>query len=184
MTLRFSAVSLRVEMRIGLISDSHIPEVASILPPQIKELFEGVDLILHAGDIYRVAVLDELERLAPVLAARGDDDNYIEVGDDRRVREKHVLKIEGVSLSLTHLMVSPRLAGLEQRTAPVKEWCGEVTDILVFGHLHRPVVECAEGVLLVNPGSPTFPEYNLKLGTVGLLTVTSGRAEVHIVQLY
>ena len=62
-------------MRIGLISDTHIPHDAKAIPPQVKEVFRGVDLILHAGDIYLSSVLDELEEIAPVLAARGDDDS-------------------------------------------------------------------------------------------------------------
>jgi len=47
-------------MRIGLLSDTHIPEARSGLPPEVKKAFEGVDLILHAGDIYSLSVLDEL----------------------------------------------------------------------------------------------------------------------------
>ncbi len=61
-------------MLIGLTSDTHIPDHAKELPSQLKEAFRGFDLILHAGDIYVVSVLGELERLAPVLAAEGDDD--------------------------------------------------------------------------------------------------------------
>ena len=61
-------------MRIGLISDTHIPDVARAIPRNVSRAFSGVDLILHAGDIQLASVLDELERIAPVLAARGDDD--------------------------------------------------------------------------------------------------------------
>ena len=61
-------------MRIGLISDTHIPDHADELPEQLKDAFRGVELILHAGDIYTIPVLDELEIIAPVLAAEGDDD--------------------------------------------------------------------------------------------------------------
>ncbi len=57
-------------MLIGLISDTHIPWAVKELPPEVGEAFRGVDLILHAGDIYSHAVLDELERIAPVLAAK------------------------------------------------------------------------------------------------------------------
>ena len=57
-------------MRLGLISDTHIPEVTKELPPQIAKALQGVDLILHAGDVYAPFVLDELERIAPVLVAK------------------------------------------------------------------------------------------------------------------
>ena len=61
-------------MKIGLISDTHIREPSERLHEKVREVFQGVDLILHAGDIYNPSVLDELERMAPVLAAAGDDD--------------------------------------------------------------------------------------------------------------
>ena len=56
-------------MRIGLISDTHVPGGATEVPPQVATAFEGVDLILHAGNIYRTGTLDWLERIAPVKAA-------------------------------------------------------------------------------------------------------------------
>ena len=61
-------------MLIGLLSDTHIAFADQPLPTQVKEAFQGVDLILHLGDVWIPAILDELEEVAPVLAARGDDD--------------------------------------------------------------------------------------------------------------
>ena len=55
-------------MRIGLVSDTHIPEVAPAIPGQIAQAFRVVDLILHAGDIYVSSVLDELEYIAIPLS--------------------------------------------------------------------------------------------------------------------
>ena len=158
-------------MRIGLLSDTHMPDEAKELPAQIKEVFRDVDLILHAGDIYITSVLDELESIAPVLAARGDDD-FGEVTKDRRVKEKHILNVEGVTIWLRHEW-------------PIVTWRQpeQLPDVIVFGHTHEATIENKEGILLVNPGSPTFPHYQLKLGTVALLTVNSGKAEAHIVQL-
>ncbi len=157
-------------MHIGLISDTHIPDDAKALPAQIKEVFHNTDLILHAGDIYIVSVLDELERLAPVLAAQGDDD-YSEVYKDRRAKEKHIITVEGVTIWLTH----------------VKPWSWpqneEAPDVIVFGHTHNATLEKYGDTLLVNPGSPTFPAYRHKLGTVALLSVDSGKAEVSIAPL-
>ena len=62
-------------MNIGLIADSHIPEAMLVLPDQVRHIFTGVDLILHAGDLHCLDVLDWLEDIAPVLAARGNGDN-------------------------------------------------------------------------------------------------------------
>src|SRR5512143_895758 len=86
-------------MRIGLITDTHIPWAVKELPRQVATTFQGVDLILHAGDIYSHVVLDELERIAPVLAAQGDDDYP---APDRRVRDKPVLKFDGPTIWLIH----------------------------------------------------------------------------------
>ena len=157
-------------MRIGLISDTHIPEHARELPDQLKEVFRGVDLILHAGDVYKVSVLDELEGIAPVLAAEGDDD-YYEVVSNKRVKKKHVLDIDGVTIWLSHALT---YAWDEGEKRP---------DVIVFGHTHEATVEEKGDVLLINPGSATFPGYQYKLGTVGLLTINSGKAEAQIVQL-
>lgn len=177
-------------MRIGLISDTHIPSVPGGIPPQVGEVFQGVDLILHAGDIYVAWVLDELESIAPVLAARGDDD-YGEVLADKRVKVEHTLTVDGVGMLLTHEITS--LRPLRDRTRSwhwqpptgqyTKEWRGSVISIFVFGHLHKPIIDYHEGFLLVSPGSPTLPNYQPKLGTVGLLDIAPGRVEVRILQL-
>src|SRR5262249_7749204 len=62
-------------MDIGLISDTHIPEAMPELPVQIRQVFADTELILHAGDLHCFAVLDWLEEIAPVLAARGNGDS-------------------------------------------------------------------------------------------------------------
>jgi putative phosphoesterase len=191
-------------MRIGLISDTHIPYDAEALPPQVKELFRGVDLILHAGDIYFSSVLDELEEIAPVLAARGDDDSPSVNG---RVKEKHVLNFEGFSLWLTHALPYFPLHSLHSypftarslhamlyrvyasSDQEVEEALREVVeredlpDILVFGHTHQAVLHRVQGFLLINPGSATFPGYKHELGTVAILTISPGKAEAEIIQL-
>ena len=141
-------------MRIGLISDTHIPDAAKALPPQVKEAFRDVDLIMHAGDLYEVSVLDELESIAPVLAALGDDD-----GDD--VARDHWLPASEANPS-GHV---------------------ELPDVIVCGHSHFVAVLNSQGVLIVNPGSATFPHYSSELGTVALLTLNGGEVETQIVHL-
>jgi putative phosphoesterase len=186
-------------MRIGLISDTHILHEAKALPAQVKEVFKGVDLILHAGDIYLSSVLDELEEIAPVLAARGDDDSSLV---DRRVEEKHVLNIEGFSLWLIHIFPfyfsSHSLLSLLHRSSasssqePDEELEKAVNklaenesipDILVFGDTHKALSCRVQGFLFINPGSPTLPDYRQMLGTVGILAVSRGKVEADIIQL-
>ena len=168
-------------MLIGLLSDTHIlvPGTrnnlgqlwGNTLPLQISEAFKGVDLILHAGDIYTLPVLEELEKVAPVLAAEGDDDPF-EIMNNNRVKSKHILNIEGITIGLAHQFEAWDLGRQEK-----------LPDVIVFGHLHKPSLERRDGVLWVNPGSPTFPSYRHELGTVALLTVNDGKAEAGIVKL-
>lgn len=169
-------------MRIGLISDTHIPDAAKALPVEVMEAFRGVDLILHAGDIYVPSVLDDLENIAPVLAASGDDD-YLDALRDKRVKEVHILHLEGQTLWLVHQRpYSPTGSFWQSRNSPVRDKY-ETPDIIVFGHWHRTWVSPYDGILFVNPGSPTFLHYCQGLGTVGILTIESGEADVRILQL-
>jgi putative phosphoesterase len=167
-------------MRIGLISDTHIPEVEDELPPQVIQVFQGVDLILHAGDIYATSVLDDLERLAPVLAALGDDDY---ARGDKRVKEKHILKLEGQTLWLVHMGPLYFSAGQWLSRGPSEPEKDSKPDIIVFGHEHRPLVQHSNGILYVNSGSPTLLNYRRGLGTIGMLDINSGKADVRIIQL-
>lgn len=169
-------------MLIGLLSDTHIRVPgyraglsqlsANTLPNQIKEAFQGVDLILHAGDIYTLPILDELETIAPILASEGDDDPF-EIMNDKRVKWKHVINVAGITIWLAHQYETWSLEVLEK-----------TPDVIVFGHLHKPSLERRNGTLWVNPGSPTFPSYQHELGTVALLKVQSGKVDAEIVHLH
>ena len=169
-------------MLVGLLSDTHIPEVEKALPVEVMEAFRGVDLILHAGDIYISSVLDELERIAPVLAARGDDD-YGDIQRDRRVKERHVLRLGGQTVWIIHIRPHPHRIPSWQAGGSLGQREPDAPDIVVFGHEHRTVVREHNGILHVNPGSPTFLNYRYGLGTVGLLSIDSGQAQVRILEL-
>ena len=172
-------------MRIGLISDTHIAWEQRELPAQVMDIFQGVDLILHAGDIYAHHVLDELEKIAPVMAALGDDDYR---STDPRIKEIHMLELEGQKLWLVHegppspMSSSWLTSWWQNRISPEEDKYGK-PDIIVSGHEHRTLVERCDGVLYVNPGSPTVPNYRWGLGTVGILELNAGEADVSIIQL-
>ena len=176
-------------MLIGLLSDTHIHWPGQGFHPQIKEAFKGVDLILHAGDIWIPWVLDELESVAPVLAARGDDDLDTDIGDDKRVAKRHNLSLDGLKIWVTHIKPRYGLINPKEQTyssifgRQEKEVEEPPPDVVVFGHTHYAEIEDYKGTLLVNPGSPTLPTYLPKLGTVVFLDISNGRAEARIVQL-
>ena len=164
-------------MRIGLLSDTHIPETKRIFPNPVLDAFRGVDLILHAGDIYIPSALDELQQVAPVLAARGDDDML----RDPRVKERHVIEVGTLKVGLTHVFEGLHLYwGLDK--AMETEFGGPV-NIIVFGHTHSPLVKRDNSVMLVNPGSTLLPHYQPKLGSVGILDIDESRITVSLVEL-
>ncbi len=170
-------------MRIGLLSDTHVPEAVRELPmAELRTAFKGVDLIMHGGDIYARSVLEDLSQIAPVVAAQGDDD-YGSTLQDERVKDKHILNIEGHRIWLIHerpAMFTPP-PPLHRRAYEFRNI--EVPEVVVFGHLHKTIVESYEGMLLVNPGSPTFLHYKQGLGTVGILSINDGKIDVNILQL-
>ena len=167
-------------MLIGLLSDTHVriaghrvslsTLTSSELPIQIKEAFRDVDLILHAGDIYSLPVLDYLETVAPVLAAEGDDDPF-DISIDKRVKPTQIITVDGITIRMSHH----------------REWMEDskkkTPDIIVYGHTHQPKLEDGDGTIRINPGSPTFPGYRYMLGTVGFISINSGKAEARIMQL-
>lgn len=178
-------------MRIGLIADTHVPDIEEKIPVEIMHAFRDVDLILHAGDIYIPSVLNDLEAIAPVLAARGDDDDG-EIGLDHRVKNKHILKIEGKTIWLVHERpFALRFPDMPPSLMlpPLKDKNGEVLkkedppDIYIFGHEHCTVMEKIENTLYVNPGSPTYLHYKQGLGTVAILEIRSGKTEVLFIEL-
>jgi len=169
-------------MRIGLLSDTHIPDVEKELPPEIVGVFRGVDLILHAGDIYNPSVLDDLEHIAPVLAARGDDD-HLSTLTDKRVKEKHVLKLEGRTLWLIHERAYYLASSWWRSRVATGQDKHDIPDIVVFGHEHRTVEQRLDDILFISPGSPTFLGYRRGLGTVGILDIDSGEVDIRILQL-
>ena len=178
-------LSKNSEVLVGIISDTHLLN-GSGLPPEIDSSFKGVDLILHAGDIFGTSVLDRLEQLAPVLAVRGDEDFFIQ--RDSRVKEEHFFDVSGLTLWLVHQLPLACLrllaAGSEsEMLEQVSHRCEIAPDIIVFGDTHRHLVKSIGDILFVNPGSPTLPDHMPGAGTVALLSIGAGRSRARLVQL-
>lgn len=160
-------------MLIGLISDTHIPDRARILPQNVLDAFANVDLILHAGDLTSLKAIEELEDLAPVMAVQGNMDRA--KGID--LPKARVIEAEELRIGLVHGEVYPR-ADTQQLLYLAKELDA---DILVSGHSHQPKIEQAEGILLLNPGSPVVPR--LADRTVMILEINKKEVDVEIVKI-
>ncbi|HSJ31746.1 MAG TPA: metallophosphoesterase family protein [Longimicrobiales bacterium] len=148
-------------MRIGLISDTH-----GLLRPQVFDIFVGVELILHGGDVGTVDIIVELETIAPVHAVMGNTDS---AALRPRARDEVVLELEGHRVVLVHghMLGSPNAARLRAAYPDA--------DVIVYGHTHRQRVDVRDGCTIVNPGAAGAARFDLK-PSVAILTLERGDA--------
>ena len=149
--------------RVGVISDTH-----GLLRPHAVAALEGVELILHAGDVGKPEVLEQLERLAPVRAVRGN----VDVGpwaDQLPIQTE--IRLEQAVVAVVHvrsrLNVDPVAAGYAA---------------VLFGHSHKPLIETVDGVLYFNPGAAGPRRFRLPT-TLGELLIDGPRVEARLVEL-
>lgn len=141
-------------IRIGLIADTH-----GLLRPEASFALKGVDRILHAGDICDARVLEQLERIAPVIAVRGNNDKGAWAAS---LHETETLDIGGVKLHMIH--------DLHQLT-PQPE--AEGIQVVISGHSHQPTIRKERGILFVNPGSAGPRRFRLPI-SLGFLEIVDG----------
>ena len=183
-------------MKIGVISDTHIPSVGREPPPEVAAAFHGVDAIIHAGDIYVPSCLDWLEAIAPVYAVEMEGDFHFKE-DPRVVDKKRVLHLEGHTIGLVHDLMVPGMAQEVTEHSPLSkhfppdgnlstalETVFDVAvDIVIFGHTHYAIVEEYQGILMVNPGSPSLPKQLRRLGQVAIMELEPGHKSAEILEL-
>lgn len=150
-------------MIVGVISDTH-----GLLRPEAVAALRGSDLILHAGDVGKVEVLEALRTVAPTTAIRGNVDTAIWA---TALPATEVISADGLELYMLHdraaLDLDPRAAGFAA---------------VISGHTHRPGAEVRHGVLYLNPGSAGPRRFSLPV-TVARLTITSGQLSHEIIDL-
>jgi putative phosphoesterase len=153
----------RPSFKIGVISDTH-----GLLRPEVVEVFKDVGRIIHAGDIGREFVLQELRAIAPVTAVRGNMD-----GEDWafKLQRTEAIEIHDHLIYVIHdiakLDIEPDSSG---------------TGVIISGHSHRPSVSKHKGVLYLNPGSAGPKRFKLPI-SVGLLHVNSKGIRAEIIDL-
>ena len=159
-----------------MLADTHCPEFMERLPDEVFQAFDGVDLIIHAGDINSERTLDALRRVAPVEAVRGDHDASLPrlpLSREVNVEGKRIVVVHGNrshwveepqtliwTLSLGYFQPHRGLPRELRRRFPN-------ADAIVYGHTHRPRIETIDGAVVFNPGgvhqwSSTTAERRLK----------------------
>jgi len=144
-------------VRIGVISDTHIPDRAKEIPQKILDEFKKVDMVIHAGDLVDINVLDKLRKACKNVTAVWGNMDPEEI--KKVLPEKTILKIGNRRIGLIHGFGAPNKL-IESLESVFK--CDNV-NIIIFGHSHYSVNEERNGILFFNPGSATdktFSQYN------------------------
>lgn len=138
----------------------------------VVTLFDGVDTIIHAGDIGKLEVISRLEQIAPVIAVEGNNDWF------NQFPTESLQKLAGRTVLIRHIF-----GELHQLEAADKKMLDRVQpDIVVFGHSHRPYVEKLGRTMLFNPGSAGPKRFSLPR-TVGLLSLKENHVDAQIIRL-
>jgi uncharacterized protein len=137
-------LSGRMSPLAAVIADTHIPRRARALPQNLLLHLERADLILHAGDLMDPTLLSEMEAYAPVRAVQGNLDP-----PEAKLPDVLQLEFGGVRIAMIHDsgQKKGRRSRMRRRFPEAR--------VVVFGHSHIPWLEDEEGLLLLNPGSPT-----------------------------
>jgi putative phosphoesterase len=171
-------------LKVGVISDTHLS--SGKIPEAVVDAFQGVDLILHAGDVVTLPMLRRLEDIAPVSAVQGNMD----MPDVRlRLPLKRVIVVEEHRIGLIHghhvpnpnQALSPPLDMAAMHDYLLTEFQDEKMDCIVYGHTHQAHLETYQGVLIINPGSAVHGRGGQ--ATVGVLTVGRDGIQGEIIQL-
>ena len=172
-------------VRIGVLSDTHIPDRVGALHPDILPTFKekGVELIIHAGDISSPDVIRQLEAIAPVQAVMGNRDWW-------RFKELPAMKmitIKEVKILITHGhghifsylwdKIPYWILGYQfERFVKKFSKLNQEFDIVIFGHSHRPENQMVESRLYFNPGSAYDSLRNHSGPSVGIIEIGEGKS--------
>jgi putative phosphoesterase len=151
------------KQRIGVIADTH-----GLLRPEAIEALKGSSLIVHAGDIGKLEVLEALKDVAPVVAVRGNIDKEpwcqsLPFFETVAIGQKRLYVIH----DLSDLDLDPSAAGF---------------DVVIFGHSHQPSIERRNEVVFLNPGSAGPRRFNLPL-CVALIDVNGTTLKPRLIEL-
>ena len=145
---------------IGVISDTH-----GLLRPEALDALQGCGRIIHAGDVGSPYILEQLRRIAPVVAVRGNVDRG---GWSRALPWSESVELDGHTIYVLHIL----------EDLPVPDGISAV----VYGHSHKPSIEDRGGVLYLNPGSAGPRRFRLPV-SVARMSVVDDRLTARIIEL-
>ncbi|MGH7502074.1 MAG: metallophosphoesterase family protein [Longimicrobiales bacterium] len=155
-------------MKLGILSDTH-----DRLPASVLAHFEGVDRILHAGDIGSHHVLASLEAVAPVTAVWGNTDGF---GLRHLLPEVATIECDSKRFVIVHG---------HRHGVPTPALLREAhpdADVVVYGHTHKAAEDWIDGALLLNPGSAGAPRGG-RVATIAILHVMDVRMTVRWIEI-
>ncbi len=161
-------------MRIIAISDTHIKYGSTLeqLPADLVALLKDADIVIHAGDFVTKAAYDELSRICRLAAVQGNMD---EAALKSLLPQQSIVEVESIRIGVVH-----EAALSLQDTTGAGYLAKEMgVDVLIFGHLHRPLIEKSDA-LLICPGSPTAPRLSDPCAVE--LVIKNGRISGNIVK--
>ncbi len=160
-------------IRILVLSDTHIPRVASDLPGKVYEEITKVDMILHAGDFVEKEIFDKLKTLRQTRAVYGNMDSTTL---RHILNPKEMVQVGKFNIGLIHGYGPPRdlVETVEHEFKNV--------DAIIFGHSHSPTNIVKDGILFFNPGSPTDKIF-ATTNTYGILEISDAKIDGKIVTL-
>ena len=178
--------------KVGLLADTHSSKPdGSDLPEAVLRAFKGVDLIVHLGDVGRKGILDRLEEVAPVWVPYGDDKGY--VPHVARADEPVKVIADG-AFGLTFNLTKPdkKIAVTQAAPTTISYADGALPALLqrrfkadvrvvAFGGTHVAHAEERDGVLFVNPGSPTLPSDG-PTGSVAVVDLAGRKPKAKVVR--
>ncbi|MCP5463200.1 MAG: metallophosphoesterase family protein [bacterium] len=158
-------------MRIGVISDTHIPDRASVIPTEVVAAFHGVDSIIHAGDFTSIDVVNTLQSIAPLHAVHGNMDEY---QIKQQFPSKKIIDAGRIRIGLVH----GHEAGYENIKQGIERlFKNDSVDCIVYGHTHRPEKAVIGGTLFFNPGSAVGDRSQ----SIGIFTITDTTFDADII---
>ena len=162
-------------MKIGVIADTHIPDRAKDIPQQILEAFKRVDMVIHAGDLVDMEVLDKLKAVCKnVRAVWGNMDPY-EV--KKELPEKEIIEIANHRIGIIHGYGLPSKL-IDLVTEIFKK---DNVDLIIFGHSHSAINEKRGNIIYFNPGSATDKVFSLH-NSYGIIEVND-KIEAKVIKI-